>query len=506
MQIGEGIREATDYQGNWNRFAKEILNVSLDDRQKEILKAVQENRRVSVRSCNAAGKDYVAAVASLCFLLLNKPSRVINTAPTGRQVHSIMMAEIARIVRNANIDLGLEVLSDKIKVYIEDTLQTEWYLLAFKASDKATESWTGFHSPNMMVVVSEASGIAQETYNSIESILTGNSKLLLVFNPNQATGESYHSTKSTLYKSFRLSGLDAPNVVAKKIIYPGQIDYEFVDERVRNIGWTTKINESDVIEELGDFLWDGQWYRPNDRFRVKVMGLYPLEPESKLIPLSWIESANLRWDLMNESKDIHIKDNNLKLGVDVAGLGRDMTVFCRRYGNYIDSFSSYAKKENMEIAGDIKHELIKVMDTAYVDTIGEGAGVTSRLKELGMRVCGVKASFGTRNLKDFTGQNEFVNMRDYIYWAIRDALDPQFGAELALPRNELLTQDLNEPEFSRRSDDKIKVEEKKDIKKRLGRSPDFGDALSMTFYPGEPEDSGWDDIFSGSEAREESGW
>jgi len=45
------------------------------------LEAIQAFRRTSVRSGHAAGKDYVAAVASLCFLYLNIPSKVINTAP-----------------------------------------------------------------------------------------------------------------------------------------------------------------------------------------------------------------------------------------------------------------------------------------------------------------------------------------------------------------------------------------------------------------------------------------
>ena len=59
------------YKNDWNKFARDILNVKLDPAQQQILHSVQMNRRTSVRSGNARGKDYVAAVASLCFLYLN---------------------------------------------------------------------------------------------------------------------------------------------------------------------------------------------------------------------------------------------------------------------------------------------------------------------------------------------------------------------------------------------------------------------------------------------------
>ena len=99
-----------EYKTDWNRFAKEFLGVRLDRQQREILKAIQNNKRVSVRSGHARGKDYLAAVASLCFLYLNYPSKVISTAPTGRQVTSIMMAEIGKMHNNATRKLGGEVL------------------------------------------------------------------------------------------------------------------------------------------------------------------------------------------------------------------------------------------------------------------------------------------------------------------------------------------------------------------------------------------------------------
>ena len=435
------------------------------------MEAIQVSRRTSVRSGHAAGKDYVAAVASLCFLYLNVPSKVINTAPTDRQVISIMMSEIARIYRNAKIRLGGELLAHKVSFDDPD-----WFLLGFKTKDKKPEDWTGFHSPNLMVVVTEASGIDQVTFDAIEGILTGNSRLVLIFNPNRTTGEAYQSTRSPLYKGkFKISCLNCVNVRAKKILIPGQVDWEWIDEKIRKPGWVVGIEENEVSKDSCDFKWEGKWYRPNDLFLVKIMGEFPRATEDTLIPLNWVEMANDRWQELKGKGE-----GTLKLGVDVAGMGRDLTVFAFRKGNVIEKLKAYSKQDHMVTVGRAKNELIKKEDITYVDSAGEGAGVFSRLIELKVNAVGVKASESAKGLTDLTEQRTFANMRAYLYWAVRDALDPAFGGELALPPLDELTQDLTEVHWSTRSNGDIIIEEKDKIKKRLGRSPDYGDAVANT--------------------------
>jgi len=462
----------SSYEGDWNKFAREGLGVRLDRKQRRILGSMQINRRTSVRSGHAAGKDYVAAVGSLCFLYLNIPSKVINTAPTDRQVISIMMSEIGRIYRNAKIDLGGDLWTHKI-TFSEDS---DWFLLGFKTKDKKPEDWTGFHSPNLMVVVTEASGIDQVTFDAIEGLLTGNSRLVLIFNPNRTSGEAYQSSRSPLYKKFKMNCLNAVNVRAKKILIPGQVDFEWIDEKIRKPGWVVEISEGEANRDACDFKWDGKWYRPNDLFLVKIMGEFPRATEDTLIPLNWVELANDRWhDLQGKGK------GTLKLGVDVAGMGRDLTVFAFRRGDVIERLKAYSKQDHMVTVGRAKNELIKKEDITYVDSSGEGAGVFSRLIELKVNAVGVKASESAKDLTDLTEQRTFANMRAYLYWALRDALDPALGGELALPPVDELTQDLTEVHWSTRSNGDIIIEEKDRIKKRLGRSPDYGDAVANTY-------------------------
>jgi hypothetical protein len=466
-----------EYMSDWNKFAKDILNVRLTRKQRIALENIQLNRRVSIRSAHGCGKDYMAAVASLCQLYLNSPSKVINTAPTNRQVVDIMMSEIIRIHQNARIPLGGKVLTNKITFDRDPS----WYMEGFKARDKVKEDWSGYHSPNLMIVVTEASGVEDEAFNAIEGILTGNSKLVLIFNPNRMLGEAYRSTQQANYTKMSISGLRCPNVRAKKVLIPGQIDWEWVNERITTPGWVTEISESQKKEEMHDFKWEGKWYRPSDLFLVQALGEFPREATDALIPRAWVEMAFKRWKRCKGKGE-----GPLRLGVDVAGMGADLGVFTYRRGNVVERFGVYSKQDHMVTVGKIKNSLIQPDDKAFVDTIGEGAGVYSRLIEQRANAESVKGSVGGKSiddLTDLTGQRKFINLRAYLYWAIRDALDPALDGTLALPPNDSLLEDLTAVRWTVKSNGKIILCPKEEIKKAIGRSPDFGDSTSMTFMP-----------------------
>jgi hypothetical protein len=482
------------YQQDWNKFARDVLGVKLDPAQQDIVNSVQHNRRISVRSGTARGKDYVAAVSSICFLYLNYPSKVINTAPTGRQVESIMMPEISRLFKNAKYPLGGRLLKDGIYFTQDDT----WYLMGFKADGDNVERWSGFHSPNLMTVVTEASGLSQQTYDAMEGILQGNSRLLLIFNPNRTSGEAYKSCRSPRYVKHKLSGLDAPNVVNyqrvikgeisevdyKKLHIPGQVDYEWIDDKVNH--WCVEIPKDDYDPNNFDFIWNDKCYRPDKLFRVKVLGEFPLESDDTLIPLHWIEAANERWRQWQEQG--WATKEPLRLGVDVAGMGRDNTCKCYRYGNYVSKINKLNilvdSTIHMKVAGSINSELGLNTSAALIDTIGEGAGVLSRLHELGVkRAISAKFSESANDLHDFTGIRKFVNMRSWCYWAVRDALDPANNVNLVLPPDDELTQELTETKYIIRSDGSYIIEPKEEIKKRINRSPDKADSLALSYYP-----------------------
>lgn len=501
----EFARNFIYYQKDWCRFAKDVLRISLDPQQEAILRGVQHHKMVSVRSGTARGKDFVAAAAALCFLYLTPEfddngemiasTKIALTAPTGRQIKNIMIPEISKMYNRAKFLPG-RLMSDGIRFdYFKD-----WFLVGFKASD-SSEAWSGFHAVNTMFVVTEASGISEVIYGAIEGNLQQNSRMLLVFNPNVTTGYAANSQKSKRFEKFRLSSLDAPNVLHKKILFPGQVDYEWVLDKIEN--WTTKIQPHDFNEGEGDFEFeiDGekQLFRPNDLFRVKVLGLFPKVGEDTLIPMEWIELANQRWHDYIEYFDPDNLGPN-KIGCDIAGMGRDSSVLVHRHDffvRYIEEYHSGGKADHMKIAGLIATNLQNYPDNfALIDTIGEGAGVYSRLIELGLtNAISCKFSHGAKGLRDITGVYEFSNMRAYLFWAVRDWLNPANNTGACLPPNDRLMLEATSIKWSFRSDGKIFIEPKEDIKERIKKSIDVFDALACSFYPTNDKSVELDSIF-----------
>lgn len=509
IQLFEGWVNDDD---GWNRFTRDYLNVKLDPQQDEVLHAVRHNPKVAVASGTSRGKDFLMACAGTCFFYLTPyfdesgkmtgNTKVILTGPTDRQVKKIMMPEVSRIFKGANYLPGY--LTDSgIK-----TMFDEWYLMGFKADDKNTEAWTGYHAANILFGVTEASGMDQSVFDAIEGNLQGNSRLVLVFNPNVNFGYAASAFKSPSFKKIQLSSLDAPNVKAKKILFPGQVDYQWIKDRLTD--WCKKIKPEEKLLEEGDFDFENQTYRPNDLFRVKVLGQFPNVAEGVLIPPEWIAAANKRWKEWQEQGWKIVKP--LRLGADIAGMGRDLTCFCPRYDTYVPEFKIYqggGSAAHMEVCGKIVDILKKntdlhmgVVAQAFIDTIGEGAGVYSRSVELSTenqahawlknRTFSSKFSEAAKKpsangedipLRDANDVYEFLNMRAYCYWAIRDWLDPSKESKAALPPDDFLLQELTETKWKFRSDGRIQIVEKEEIKKAIGRSPDRADALALTFWP-----------------------
>jgi hypothetical protein len=126
---------------------------------------------------------------------------------------------------------------------------------------------------------------------------------------------------------------------------------------------------------------------------------------------------------------------------------------------------------------------------AVVDVSGIGAGVVDRLRELSgsaemdgaeIRVDAFSAGSGSHR-KDRSGEWGFADRRSQAWWGLRELLDPAFGSRLCLPPSDLLIGDLTSPRWREMAGAKIKVESKDDIKPRLGRSTDDGDAVVQAF-------------------------
>ena len=67
--------------------------------------------------------------------------------------------------------------------------------------------------------------------------------------------------------------------------------------------------------------------------------MFPKVSEDTLIPYEWCEIAHKRWEELKDSGFITHKP--IRLGVDVAGMGRDRSCFIARQGNYVSEIKCH---------------------------------------------------------------------------------------------------------------------------------------------------------------------
>lgn len=168
----------------------------------------------------------------------------------------------------------------------------------------------------------------------------------------------------------------------------------------------------------------------------------------------------------------------LVLGVDVARGGGDKTRlidrYGRRYGHNLNRTIDSA--DLMAVAGAVAQEIERLKpDRVFIDaTGGYGAAVYDRLVELGYRMLVTPVEFGGRALKP----EHYANKRAEIWALLRDDFAREGGVDLV--DDETLHRHLAAPGYGFDSAGRLQLERKEEIKKRLGFSPDGGDAAALT--------------------------
>lgn len=196
----------------------------------------------------------------------------------------------------------------------------------------------------------------------------------------------------------------------------------------------------------------------------------------QVIPTAWIRLAQERWTASPPTT------RQTAVGVDVARGGADKTVLVPRYGAWFGMPQKHKGSDTPDgtlVAGLTMKELING-GYANIDVIGVGASVydVCRLHHADVRAINFAAG---SNAKDKSGRLAFVNVRAAAYWGLREALDPVSGDGLMLPPDAEMVADLTAAKWSMRVSG-IQIESKEDIVKRLGRSPDVGDAVVLAAY------------------------
>jgi hypothetical protein len=208
------------------------------------------------------------------------------------------------------------------------------------------------------------------------------------------------------------------------------------------------------------------------------------DPVWQLIPTEWLKAAQERWQPRDD------KGPMTAVGFDVARGGNDKTTVARRHGTWFDelvSVSGAVTDDGPKAAGFVA-PLIRNGACVCVDAIGIGSSALDFVRGLGLLVLPVVGSEGS-TLRSMDGNLRFRNKRAEMYWRLREALDPTAEHPLTLPNDRELLADLAAVRYkvvTMGREAAIQIRDKDEIREVLGRSPDKGDAVAMTFVAGIP--------------------
>jgi hypothetical protein len=208
----------------------------------------------------------------------------------------------------------------------------------------------------------------------------------------------------------------------------------------------------------------------------------------QVIPTAWVKAAQKRWVDRGSSEppDGTQLDG---VGCDVARGGRDKTTIAKRYGYWfapLKKFPGATTPDGPSVATLVVNEVGQSSAYINLDVIGVGASAYDSLVAGKANVNGVNnASSAQPGSKDRSGKYSFVNRRAEDYWRMREALEPGKGEDLELPPDSELLADLTAPTW-KLTVRGIQVEEKREIVKRLKRSPDSADAVVLALAPDDP--------------------
>lgn len=445
---------AIDVDKWWNdpvRFVNDVVQFredeSLADYQATELSQLAERKRVAVRGPRGSGKTMPASLAFWWFAVTRELAqadwKIPTTAGSWDQVRLYLWPEIHKWHRRIDwVKTGLPK-----PVLGRDLLTHNLKLVHGEAFGRATDNpdlIEGAHAENMLVIVDEGKSVADGIWDAVEGFFSnpGDHYVFALSTPGAAIGR-FHDicTGHVGYEDWY-----PIHVTIQQAIAAGRITQEWADRRL------------------------AQWGENSVPYQTHVLANFAGE-EDGVIPLAWIEAA------IERGRNLEGDHWPKRIGVDVADTGDDQTVFA-----YFDDTGVYRIEKIPD--GDVVGHADKLATRCdgatktIIDSIGVGAGTLAQAKRLGLDASGFVAS-ARSGRRDRTGTFGFVNLRAAAWWSLRELLDPELGDGLSLPDDAELLGDLSAPKWREMAGGKILIESKADIKKRLGRSTDVGDAVVM---------------------------
>ena len=427
------------FHSNPVAFVRDVLKCEPDPWQIQFLSWIAEDeRRISVASGHGVGKSTVASWAMLWYLLTRYPVKVVVTAPTSSQLYDALFAELKHWVQELPEALSVLLNSkgDRVELVADPSAA---FISARTSRAEQPEALQGVHSEHVMLVADEASGVPEAVFEAASGSMSGhNAVTILLGNPTKSSGlfyETHHRLKG-LWKTLSVSCFDSPRVSA-----------EYIQEQKDRYG------------------------EDSNAYRVRVLGKFPRKDDDTVIPLDLVESAMYR--------DVSCSPTARGVwGLDVARFGSDSSALAKRTANVMDaSVRVWKGLDLMQLCGAVKSEYDALSpserpEEVLVDSIGVGAGVADRLRELGLPARGI-------NVSESPAMKEtYHNLRTELWYLLLAWLQSR---EAKLPKDDNLLAELVGPKYKFTSSGKLLLESKEDMKKRGLASPNRADALVLTF-------------------------
>lgn len=298
-------------------FMHDVLGADPWWKQVEILYSVRDNDRTAVRSCNAVGKDWLAARATLWWLMCHEEAVVVTTAPSFHQIRDIIWREIHAAYAMSKIPLGPEPPNKT-----EFSLGPKRYAIGLSSNEK--ERLTGIHAENVLIIVTEVSGMEDENLDALDTLTAGgNTRVLYISNPTRVFGTFYHAFHDhrALYETIHIPAWETPNFAELGITIKDIRSGEWREKSKNGVPRPYLITPKWVAEKYV------KWGEESQYWQAYIDAEFPEGGDKHLIPLSVLEAAvdNVLDDLPPYKF----------LGVDVARGGSNRTVFTLMQGGRV---------------------------------------------------------------------------------------------------------------------------------------------------------------------------
>ena len=250
--------------------------------------------------------------------------------------------------------------------------------------------------------------------------------------------------------------------------------WEILDPTIRKPG--SEIWISMNRERENDPVWAAVAMHPDERTIVIKVNYTdnPFCPEEmRYFSRKLISYKSVRQAMENV---LDCSKSPLIIGLDVARFGDDRSVFCFRRGRVCIKFQSYSKLDNVEVANHATFFIRECRpQRIFIDAGGVGGGVIDILHDRGYKKIVRPVMFGAKALRD----ERYHNRRAEMWDELRQWLSGEIPVQLLHDEN--LCAELCAVNKKYDAQGRLQLEEKDEIKKKLGHSPDFADALALTF-------------------------